>query len=324
MINCHHTDATKQGSLAALIALIRAALSKGKFAPELEGNITAILTSLVKSKYAAGANPSQLQQMFDAYLPAAIAGAQRMPVGGGSNPTALFGSNGAGPGSKKTSILLGPAGTGDFFDPSQSSPDGSGRKETAVPSRIGASSGATGAVSVSGIEITPDELRSYFNGGGGDSGDSDSFVIAHWIGQGQNPMVQLEALSYAKRLHMDVILPCARYYKKLMYGNPEYPTRLGQILYGIVSETRIRKELRGSDTSRHLLGQAVNFKILGVPDSRVVADIQSGAIAARVGTYAVTAGVHASLPFTINGVTVERMLLWQDSGTPGFVGYSFT
>lgn len=322
MINCHHTDATKQGSLSALIALIRAALSKGKFSSDLEGGVTSILTSLVKSKYAAGANPSQLQQLFDAYLPAAIAGAQRMQNSGGSYPTALFGSNGSGPG-LKTSVLLGPAGSGDFFDPTRTATDGTGRKGTAVPSRIGAGSNNSGAVSVPGIEVTPDELRSYFNGGS-DYGDSDSFVIAHWIGHGQNPMIQLEALSYAKRLHQDVILPCARYYKKLMYGNPEYPTRLGQILYGIVPETTVRKELRGSQTSRHLLGQAVNFKILGVPDSRVVADIESGAIAARVGTYAVTAGVHASLPFTINGVTVERMLLWQDSGTPGFVGYAFT
>ena len=76
--------------------------------------------------------------------------------------------------------------------------------------------------------------------------------------------------------------------------------------------------------SRHLLGQAVNFQILGVDSVRVVEDIAHGHIPVRVGTYALVNGIHASLPFRTDGQTVERLRLWADPGIPGFVGYTFT
>ena len=131
----------------------------------------------------------------------------------------------------------------------------------------------------------------------------------------------LDQLAYAKELHNTVVRECARHYKRLLYGDPDYPVRLGRIIAGIVSEEVVRRELAGGPTSRHLLGQAVNFSIVGIDDIRVVEDIRTGAIPVRIGTYAEVNGVHASLPFTINGVRVEGVRLWADLGTPGFVGY---
>ena len=91
-----------------------------------------------------------------------------------------------------------------------------------------------------------------------------------------------------------------------------------------VSEKVVRENLRGSVTSRHLVGQAVNFTLVNIKDERVVQDIASGAIHVDVGTYAQTSGVHATLPFYVDGQLIQRMLLWTDRGTPGFVGYRFT
>ena len=181
----------------------------------------------------------------------------------------------------------------------------------------------TGSVAVSGIEITSDEIRDYFNGYV--RMDDDSFSILLWLGKGKNPLLLLESLSYAKRLHNNIILPTATYYKKIIYGNPNYPIRLGQIIYGIIPETVVSRELQGSVTSRHRVGQAVNFKILGVDNDKIIEDLTSGKIVAEFGAVALTAGVHASLPFfAANGEVVHNLLLWTDNGVPNFVGYKFT
>lgn len=187
---------------------------------------------------------------------------------------------------------------------------------------IGGSSKSSGVVAVSGLEVTSDEVRDYFNGFV--RMDDDSFSALLWLGEGKNPMLALEALSYAKRLHNEIVLPAATYYKGLIYGDPNFPVRLGQIVYGIVSPGVVRSELRGGTPSRHLLGQAVNFRINGIEDLRVVQDIASGAIKATYGTLALSAGVHASLPFrAANGQMVERLQLWSSSGVPNYVGYKF-
>ena len=320
MINCQDTSTAKNQSLGQILGLVKSAASKGLVPVFLIDSVAERLRSKVVAQFRAGANPSQLRSIVDANLPAALAGAQRAaPLGTGSAAEAVAGAFGSGLGSG-TGPTLGPAGSGDFFDPDRGQATGGATGSLAViPGRAGMAGDAGTISGVASEEVTPGEVRSYLSGAA--PGDSDDFAIALWVGPGYNPYLMLTQLAHAKRLHNGVIRQCARYYKTKIYGDPDHPVRLGRILYGIVSDAVVRAELRGGPTSRHLLGQAVNFSLVGVDNSRVVEDIRLGRIDAEVGTYGEVNGIHASLPFTINGVRVERMRLWADHGVPGFVGY---
>ena len=369
MNNCENSPQAKWQSLKDLRAFLKGLVSKGKLPASLLDSVFGKMSGVVSAQYAAGANGSNMKDIVERYLPAAVASAQREAAS--SNPSAGVGVFGAGSGAtaaELAGLLAGRSGAGSFFDSTRSDPSSSFTSSNgAIPgtigrdispagsdlngaagsdlngasygaagslgldcptcssdlaSAIGGSSRTTGGVAVSGTEITSDEVSDYFNGYVRQ--DDDSFAILLWLGKGKNPMLMLDALSYAKRLHNDVVLPAATYYKRILYGDPNYPVRLGQILYGIVPQQTVTEELRGGPTSRHLLGQAGNFRINGIESAKVVEDIVSGAIRCEYGTIALTAAIHVSLPYyAANGQTVRNMLLWSDSGVPNFVGYKF-
>ena len=321
MINCQDTSTAKNQALSQILGLVKSAASKGLIPASSVGAVAARLRTKAAADFRAGATPSQLRGIVDANLQAALAGAQRAaPAGAGAEVVAGALGRGLGAGS---GLTLGPAGSGDFFDPDRGPLAGGATGGiAAIPARTGLVGGAGMIGGVASEEVTPGEIRSYLNGSA--PGDNDDFAVSLWIGPGYNPYLMLSQLAHAKRLHNGVVRACARYYKEKLYGNPDHPVRLGQILYGIVSDAVVRSELRGGPTSRHLLGQAVNFSLVGVDNSRVVEDIRLGRIDAEVGTYGEVNGIHASLPFTINGIRVERVRLWSDHGVPGFVGYDIT
>lgn len=323
MKNCQGTDQAKIASLSELLALLRALMRKGAFPSSLLDPIYKSLSGIVQAKYGAGLNGSSLRDIVDRYLPLATAQALAAAKGGSAAPTQSFGAGNRGAGGALLAGLVsGAEGAGGFFDPARTDPR-SGALASAIPAAAtGGEARAVGGVAVGGLAVTSDEVRDYFNGVV--RGDDDSFAVLLWLGAGKNPMLQLEALSYAKRLHNDVILPAATYYKSMIYGDPNYPIRLGQILYGIVPKKVVTTNLQGGPPSRHLIGQAVNFKIIGVQDAKVVEDLASGRIPARFGTLALTSGIHASLPFyAANDAVVRNLLLWTDNGVPDFVGYQF-
>lgn len=359
MNNCENSPQAKWQSLKDLLAFLKGLVSKGKLPASLLDSVFGKMSGVVSAQYAAGANGSNMKDIVERYLPAAVASAQREAASG--NPSAGAGVFGAGSGAtaaELAGLLAGRSGAGSFFDSTRSDPSSSFTSSNgAIPGTIGrgispsgsdlngASYGAAGSLGldcptcssdllsaidgssritsgVSGTEITSDEVSDYFNGYVRQ--DDDSFAILLWLGKGKNPMLMLDALSYAKRLHNDVVLPAATYYKRILYGDPNYPVRLGQILYGIVPQQTVTEELRGGPTSRHLLGQAGNFRINGIESAKVVEDIVSGAIRCEYGTIALTAAIHVSLPYyAANGQIVRNMLLWSDSGVPNFVGYKF-
>jgi hypothetical protein len=321
MKNCQGMDQTKQASLSELLALLKSLMNKGAFSPDLLDSIFGTMGGLVSAKYAAGANGSDLRSLVNQYLPYATSAALQQKAASGSGQQYVPFGSGAGSGGAALAGLLN-GSTGSFFDPTRTDPVSNSLANAVPGSLVGTAKKGLGGVAVGGLEITSDEVRDYFNGVVPQ--DDDSFAILLWLGAGKNPMLMLETLSYAKRLHNDVILPAATYYKGVIYGDPNYPTRLGQILYGIVPGEVVTKYLRGGPPSRHLLGQAVNFMITGVQDQKVVEDIHAGRIHARYGTIARTAGVNATLPYyAANDSVVEGMLLWSDNGVPKFVGYEF-
>jgi hypothetical protein len=215
---------------------------------------------------------------------------------------------------------FGYGGSRSFFDPYQNPVGG----PADIPAPQGRISGAQPmGVAGSGVSVSSSELSQYFSSSLYPQ-NADTFVISEWVSTGSNPMLLLQQLASAKRLYQDVVLPCARYYKHIVYGSEDYPVRLAQILYGIVSAQTIRGTLRAGPKSRHLLGQAVNFSIQGIEDVRVVDDITAGHIKVNVGTYGATTGVYASLPFELDGQLITRLLLHRDPDVPGAIGYQFT
>jgi hypothetical protein len=243
---------------------------------------------------------------------------------------------------------FGTTGSGSFFDPLRPAPSNSHQtavapaltvaqaaaassvSATAATSSVAgqATTGATAATSsVAGqatTGATAAELAAFFSGAPAPAND-ETFWLSEWIGQGQNPLLLPSEIDKARLLYTQVIVPCARYYKQLVYGSLSYPVRIAKILYGITPRKTLRRELRVGPTSRHLLGEAVNFSISGVHDSRVVSDLAAGKIPnVVVGTFAETAGVFASLPFEVEGQRIEGLYLYHGNAIPGFIGYEFT
>ena len=323
MKNCQGLPQTKAASLSELLSLLKSLMSKGRFPASLLDSIYGKMSNIVTAQYSAGRNGSSLRSLVDQYLPAVQAQALAESRRKGGN-TSLFGSGGGMTGASLAGLVKGSTGHGSFFDPTRSDPySTSSNVLPAAETQAGRIDYAVGGVAVGGVAVTSDEISDYFNGVIPD--EDDSFSILLWLGSGKNPMLMLEALSYAKRLHNDVVLPCATYYKQMIYGDPNYPVRLGQIVYGIVSQETVRRYLRGGPTSRHLVGQAANFRINGVEDHKVVEDLTAGKIRADYGTLALTAAIHVSLPFfSANDAVVRKMTLWSDSGVPNFVGYKFS
>ena len=322
MKNCQGMSQTKAASLSELLAFLKSLMSKGKFSPNLLDAVFGKMSGIVGAKYSSGSNGSDMRSIVNAYLPSVVAQA-KAETGGNGAATGIFGSGNGANAAKLAGLVNGSNGSGSFFDGARSDPYSAVDANAASPSStVGGINQTVGGVAVGSLAVTSDEIRDYFNGR--IPQDNDSFAILLWLEAGKNPMLMLETLSYAKRLHNDVVLPCASYYKQIIYGDANYPVRLGQIRYGIVPELVVKRNLRGGTPSRHLLGQAGNFSINTVSDAKVVEDLEQGRINAFYGTLALTSGVHVSLPFyAANDAIVRRMTLWSDSGIPDFVGYRF-
>jgi hypothetical protein len=326
MKNCQGTPQAKQGALNDLLALLKALMNKGKFDASLLDGVFSSMVGLLGAKFALGLSGADMRTLVARYLAQAVAQASLaknagLQAGATASAVGRFGSTGS---SVISSLFPSRNANGGFSDPTRTDPSGPYGRPGVVPTQTPYSptTGGPTGVAVAGTAITSDEVADYFNGVV--RGDTDAFAIGLWIGRGKNPMLMLEALSYAKTLHNDVILPAASYYKTLVYGRPDYPIRLGQVIYGIVEQDVVRAELQGGPPSRHLVGQAVNFRINGIDPYRVVQDLSNGSIPAVYGTLALSAGIHASLPFYgANGQIVQHLYLWSDNGVPNFVGYQF-
>ena len=173
-----------------------------------------------------------------------------------------------------------------------------------------------------GIPITKEEWADYYAGRRGC--DDYKFWILSWLHPEDNPALLLDALPWAKRMHRSIIMPIARRYHIENFGGIEAGGCLTMIRYGLLSASMTRTRLGAGPPSLKFINQTVNFSVIGVPDEVVVDDIANGRIEGiRVGTFGVSSGVHASLPFYIGGETVERLHLFKMPGVPGHIGYDW-
>jgi len=171
-------------------------------------------------------------------------------------------------------------------------------------------------------QVTDAELSKFF--ARADGCDDSEFVIEHWVGRGVDPLTIIDQLSRAKKLHRSIVVPVARYYKALLWGDPDAAVCVTDVRYSIASPEFIRRRIRGGPTSRHRVGEAVIFGVQGVTPDAVCQDIAEGRIPVSVGAFGASSGVYATLPFEIDGYTVSGLRVFQDTGVPGSIGYEFT
>jgi len=167
-------------------------------------------------------------------------------------------------------------------------------------------------------------LAAFYSGASAPA-DDDTFWLQEWFAKGLNPRLMPAQVNTARRMYFGIVSPIAKHYKRIIFGSTSHPARLGKIAYGIMDPRDVRRSLRAGPTSRHLLGEAVNFVIVGVPTSRVIADLASGVIQGiTVGTFAEVNGIHAGLPFEVEGQRIERLYLYQRPSANQYIGYKFT
>jgi hypothetical protein len=172
-------------------------------------------------------------------------------------------------------------------------------------------------------QITRSEIENFYKGIIIDS--DDEFNILEWIPRNYNPLIHLKELEYAKRIHKEIILPCARYTKKKKYNNPDFPKKLSRIVVGITKDVDVvAGALIGSLVSRHYMGQSVNFFILEIDNKEIVEKILSHEIKVNIGTLGLVNQIHASLPFRLrNGQEVRNLYFWGEVFNDNSIGYQF-
>jgi hypothetical protein len=309
MINTSLSPTTKWNALLKIPDILESALSKDSYNVDLSqiDKLSKIIFDQLLARFTVFPDDlSQLRTLVEQYLLVAIDILNRREA----KENGYFGLNSK---INPVSIVGLLKNQGGFRDATRTDPE---LKIEKIPSQIIDTS------SISGLFVSNQEVQSYFNDT--ISNYDDSFSIKLWIGNNRNPMLMLESISYAKRLHNEIILPITTYYKKVRFHNPNHPIRLGKILFGIVSKKTIYEELKGSQASRHLIGQACNFQIDGIDDRQVIKDITEKTIDIEFGTLALTNGIHISLPFyAANDQLVKNMLLWNDVNIPNYINYKF-
>jgi len=166
-----------------------------------------------------------------------------------------------------------------------------------------------------GKTVTDNEIFNdygkYLNGSVGCN--DHEFILANWIQKGDNPMLIPEKIEKARQVHKEIIMPIAKYYRKKLGYEDNKTICLTNILFAVVSDKTLGKVLKGSPTSRHKLGEAVNFKIVGVEDLQIIEDLRQKRIPdANIGMFARTTGVMVTLPYYIGNQLVENLHLYSD------------
>jgi hypothetical protein len=173
---------------------------------------------------------------------------------------------------------------------------------------------------VAGLEISSSELKNYFNNKTGCN--DEEFIIRNWIRDGDDPLIMLDALSLMKRIHYEIIMPMARYYKENIPGTINCIT---SIIYGVSSEDALGPRGLGTGpTSFHRRSMACTFTFATVEDEQVISDIENIFTGLKIGTYGMSAGIHISLPFFINGELIQRLKLVRNRYRAGEISYKWT
>ena len=121
----------------------------------------------------------------------------------------------------------------------------------------------------------------------------------------ERPIWTDEKLSRIQRVHEELLVPIHEFY----YGAADNISCRLRIHGGVTSIMGAVKYLGSSLATRHIMGDAVNFSLVSVPKSQIIADLSSGAIGVEFGVVAPTNGIYLTLPYEFEGHRVSGVVL---------------
>jgi hypothetical protein len=328
--NCQYLPETKFASLSNILNMVKGLVSRGVLTEDQVPQVTANLTNTISNVFkSTNLTPADLPKLVTKYLPDAIQKANnqsniaKLNTFKESSPRSQFGITNAVNVLMKTGLV---SNTSNLNTVNQTNSQVvvntiPSTKRISPSNNVDISSTAIPNI-VKKSKLVSSDLEDYYNNQLSEG--NDLFNILLWLEPDVNPLLQINAINNAKRLHSEIIVPITSYYKQQLYGDSNYPIRLGNILYGIVSSNTVKSTLKGSLISRHMIGEAVNFEIKGISNNTVVDDILNKRINVEYGTLAITTGIHITLPFhAANGQLVKNLYLHTNSNFPEFVDYQF-
>lgn len=134
----------------------------------------------------------------------------------------------------------------------------------------------------------------------------EKFRIENYIiNSDKGVIVTPDKLANLKKIHSEILTPIYNFY----YGKIDDSQCNLKIYYGLLSMEGVRQSASGSFVSKHLTGEAVDFSLMGISNSKIVSDISKGLIDIDFGVLMITNGVHISLPYTINDYLIKNVIV---------------
>lgn len=131
------------------------------------------------------------------------------------------------------------------------------------------------------------------------------FNIRQYLGRAGKALLTETKRRNLWDIHHKIMLPIFNHY----YGEGAAPTCQIKIYFGLIDMYYARQYASASTFSHHLRGRAVDFTMVGVSESKFLDDIRSGAIKLPFGVCTITNGVHITLPYEFEGMSVEGLVL---------------
>ena len=132
------------------------------------------------------------------------------------------------------------------------------------------------------------------------------FKVKNYLINADRVVLTDAKIAKLKSLHESILIPIYNYY----YKDTDVRYCRLQVYVGITNISGAYIYPRGNYTSRHILGEAVDFKLTGIEDNTIIKDIKEGNIPIKFGVLSKNdIGCHITLPYKFNDYDVEGLII---------------
>jgi len=136
----------------------------------------------------------------------------------------------------------------------------------------------------------------------------DSFDLNHFVSNADRMVVTPERVSKLREVYDTILTPVVQF-----YGPAENGCRL-VIVNGLSSQENVVSSISGHMASQHVVGRAVDFRILGVSVEQLFRDIADGLIGVDFGgIIRMKSYVHVTVPYEIDGHQIRGLAIEPDA-----------
>lgn len=137
-----------------------------------------------------------------------------------------------------------------------------------------------------------------------------NFVLENWIDRPDAPLVP-SRINKLKEIHREILIPIVKYYKEKSDDQFIKDFCILNILTGLSTDRRLETTPVG-EISRHYIGEAVNFRLVGIDDETIIDDLKNKRLPVSVGAFGNPNGVFVTLPYTLDGTRIENLYITTD------------